>query len=339
MEKLKVLLVAGSFEMSKCLNKILDADAELEIVAEANNAYTARDKIIECKPEVMLLCHDLPRMPGIVFLRKLMPQRAIRTLVVAEAKYEDAAYDAGAVDFVACGKDISTLEDSNICYRLKKMAGPERHILRQNISQPELHLPRNSVKTNENTIIAMGASTGGTEAMAKVIRGLRKDIPGIVMVQHMPEGFTQMYAQRLDHEGEVTVKEAKTGDIVKTGQVLLAPGDKQMRLVKVNGMYQVECRYGPKVSGHCPSVDELFHSVAKVAGKDAIGVLMTGMGSDGAKGLLAMKKAGARTIGQNQETCVVYGMPKVAYEIGAVDWQVPLEQIAQKIYYLLDKKC
>ena len=159
----------------------------------------------------------------------------------------------------------------------------------------------------------------------------------MVMVQHMPEGFTQMYAQRLDHEGEVNVKEAKTGDVVKAGQVLLAPGDKQMRVVKVNGVYQVECRYGPKVSGHCPSVDVLFESVAKVAGKDAIGVLMTGMGSDGAKGLLEMKRAGARTIGQDEESCVVYGMPRVAYEIGAVNWQVPLDQIAQKIYYLLDK--
>ena len=175
--------------------------------------------------------------------------------------------------------------------------------------------------------------------MAKVIRGLKRDIPGVVMVQHMPEGFTQMYAQRLDQEGEVTVKEAKTGDVVKTGQVLLAPGDKQMRVVKVNGVYQVECRSGQKVSGHCPSVDVLFQSVAKAAGKDAIGVLMTGMGSDGAKGLLEMKRAGARTIGQDEESCVVYGMPKVAYELGAVSWQVPLEQIAQKIYYLLDKKC
>ena len=157
------------------------------------------------------------------------------------------------------------------------------------------------------------------------------------MVQHMPEGYTQMYARRLDCEGEVSVKEAVSGDVVKPGQILLAPGDKQMRVVKINGRYQVECRYGPRVTGHCPSVDALFESVARTAGKEAIGVLMTGMGSDGAKGLLAMKNAGARTIGQDEKTCVVYGMPKVAYEIGAVNWQVPLEQIAQKIYYLLDK--
>ena len=339
MGKLKVLLVAGSLEMSKCLGRILGADTELEVVAEANNAYTARDWIIEYNPEVMLLCHDLPRMSGIDFLRKLMPQRAVRTLVIAESKYEDAAYDAGALDFIACDREISILDRQNICQRLKNIAGPDWLNVRQKIYQPVSRLPRSSVKVSTNTIIAMGASTGGTEAMAKVIRGLKRDIPGVVMVQHMPEGFTQMYAQRLDQEGEVTVKEAKTGDVVKTGQVLLAPGDKQMRVVKVNGVYQVECRSGQKVSGHCPSVDVLFQSVAKAAGKDAIGVLMTGMGSDGAKGLLEMKRAGARTIGQDEESCVVYGMPKVAYELGAVSWQVPLEQIAQKIYYLLDKKC
>ena len=188
------------------------------------------------------------------------------------------------------------------------------------------------------SVIAIGASTGGTEAIATVVRGLRKDIPGIVMVQHMPEGYTQMYAHRLDNEGEVSVKEAVSGDVVKPGQILLAPGDKQMRIVKINGRYQVECKHGPRVTGHCPSVDALFESVARVAGKEAIGVLMTGMGSDGAKGLLAMKNAGARTIGQDEKTCIVYGMPKVAYEIGAVKWQVPLDQIAQKIYYLLDKR-
>ena len=157
----------------------------------------------------------------------------------------------------------------------------------------------------------------------------------MVLVQHMPEGFTKMYAQRLDHEGEVSVKEAVSGDVVRQGQILLAPGDKQMRIVKINGRYQVECKYGPRVSGHCPSVDALFESVARVAGKEAIGVLMTGMGSDGAKGLLAMRNAGARTIGQDEKTCIVYGMPKVAYDIGAVQYQMELSSITNKIYGLL----
>ncbi|MDE6053680.1 MAG: chemotaxis-specific protein-glutamate methyltransferase CheB [Lachnospiraceae bacterium] len=348
MEKLKVLLVAGNLEMRRHLSGILSADPELDVVAEVNNAYAARDKIIECDPDVMLLSQDLPRMPGITFLGKLMPQRSIATIVIAEPQYEDAAYRAGARDFIACGENYEILEHENICNRLKKAAGGEWLSAAKRAPVPIMtSVFRNAVNTVDSnngnqpvttSIIAIGASTGGTEAIATVVRGLRKDIPGIVMVQHMPEGYTQMYARRLDGEGEVSVKEAVSGDVVKPGQILLAPGDKQMRIVKINGRYQVECKYGPRVTGHCPSVDALFESVARVAGKEAIGVLMTGMGSDGAKGLLAMKNAGALTIGQDEKTCIVYGMPKVAYEIGAVKWQVPLEQIAQKIYYLLDKR-
>ncbi|MDE6221964.1 MAG: chemotaxis-specific protein-glutamate methyltransferase CheB [Lachnospiraceae bacterium] len=342
MGKLKVLLVVGNLEMRRRLSSILDADLDLDIVAEVNNAYTARDKIIECDPEVMLLCQDLPRMPGIVFLEKLMPQRSIATLVIAEQQFEDAAYRAGARDFIACGRNYEMLEYENICNRLKKAAGGEWFAAATKTPIPIMtHSSRTTCSGNSSvitSIIAIGASTGGTEAIATVVRGLRKDIPGIVMVQHMPEGYTQMYAQRLNNEGEVSVKEAVSGDVVRPGQILLAPGDKQMRIVKINGRYQVECKHGPRVTGHCPSVDALFESVARIAGKEAIGVLMTGMGSDGAKGLLAMKNAGARTIGQDEKTCIVYGMPKVAYEIGAVNWQVTLEQIAQNIYYLLDKK-
>lgn len=342
MEKLKVLLVVANLEMRRHLCGILAADVELDVVAEANNAYTARDKIIECDPDVMLLCHDLPRMPGITFLGKLMPQRSTATVVIAESRFEDEAYRAGAKDFVACGDHYEALENENICSRLKKAAGGDWIVpIRKPLVPAVIQGARNICNAAEavtTSIIAIGASTGGTEAIATVVRGLRKDIPGIVMVQHMPEGYTQMYAHRLDNEGEVSVKEAVSGDVVRPGQILLAPGDKQMRIVKINGRYQVECKHGPRVTGHCPSVDALFESVARVAGNEAIGVLMTGMGSDGAKGLLAMRNAGARTIGQDEKTCIVYGMPKVAYEIGAVKWQVPLEQIAQKIYYLLDKR-
>ncbi len=341
MEKLKVLLVVGNLEMRRHLSGILYADPDLDVVAEANNAYMARDKIIEYDPDVMLLCHDLPRMSGITFLGKLMPQRSTATLVIAEPQFEDEAYRAGAKDFIACGDNYEILAHENICNRLRKAAGGDWFAAAKRVSALTVpHTFRNVGNGADVTtsVIAIGASTGGTEAIATVVRGLRKDIPGIVMVQHMPEGYTQMYAHRLDNEGEVSVKEAVSGDVVKPGQILLAPGDKQMRIVKINGRYQVECKHGPRVTGHCPSVDALFESVARVAGKEAIGVLMTGMGSDGAKGLLAMKNAGARTIGQDEKTCIVYGMPKVAYEIGAVKWQVPLDQIAQKIYYLLDKR-
>lgn len=333
MRELKVLLVSGSYELSDSIKKILEADKELVLVAEANNAYIARDKILECKPDVMLLSHDLPRMSGITFLERLMPQFPVPTVVIAAPGLEEEAYEAGARDFVAFDdvglKDYKPLTKAKIPERLHQAVYP-------GIDKRSTSFYRGIGDCGRN-IIAMGASTGGTEAIHQVIKELRSDIPGIVMVQHMPVGFTAMYAERLNNECEVEVREAKSGDVVKKGQVLLAPGDKQMRLVKVNGMYQVECRPGPKVSGHCPSVDVLFESVAKVAGKDAIGVLMTGMGRDGAKGLLEMRKQGAVTIGQDEKTCIVYGMPKEAYEIGAVTYQVPLGQIAQKLYYILGK--
>ncbi len=173
------------------------------------------------------------------------------------------------------------------------------------------------------------------EQKLEVVKQFRRDIPGVVIVQHMPPGFTKMYAERLNNQCTVSVKEAETGDRVLQGQVLIAPGDRQMRVVKVGNMYQVECRGTEKVSGHCPSVDVLFESVAKVAGNKAIGVILTGMGADGSKGLLQMRKAGAQTIGQNEATCVVYGMPKVAYDIGAVQYQTGITAVTGKIYSLL----
>ncbi len=187
-------------------------------------------------------------------------------------------------------------------------------------------------------VVAIGASTGGTEAIFSVVQNFGTDIPGVVIVQHMPPGFTNMYAKRLDNQCRVVVKEAETGDQVKPGHVLIAPGgDRHMRLVKVNGVYQVECKAGPKVNGHCPSVDVLFDSVARVAGPKALGIILTGMGGDGAKGLLEMRRAGARTIGQDESTCVVYGMPKVAYDLGAVEYQEKLQDVAKRAYAVLGR--
>lgn len=328
MRKLKVLLVTGSLGISNALKKILERNRELVLAAEANNAYIARDKILECRPDVMLLDNSLPRMSGITFLERLMPQYPIPAVVIAKQALEKEAYQAGARDVVVFEDngtgDYTSLVKADIPHRLHQAVYPGIDRKNSNVFRRNGNWSRN--------IIAMGASTGGTEALYQVIKGLHHDVPGIVMVQHMPEGFTEMYAQRLNNECHIEVREAKTGDIVRSGLALLAPGDKQMRLVKVHDMYQVECRPGPKVSGHCPSVDVLFESVAKTAGKDAIGVLMTGMGKDGATGLLEMKKHGAVTIGQDEKTCVVYGMPKEAFDIGAVDYQVPLGQIAQKLY-------
>lgn len=344
MRRIKVLLVAGNCRLLEALNRVVSTDKELHIVAQAGNAYTARDMILENNPDVMLLCDDLPRMKGITFLAKLMPQYPVRTVVLCDLEREKAAYDAGAVAAVMLslnGKESDgELDEIFVMQRLNehlKKAYYPHGIPAASDTFSSTYYPSGKVYSSVG-VIAMGASTGGTEAIYQVVKEFRKDIPGIVMVQHMPPGFTQMYAQRLNQECEIDAKEAVTGDIVRRGQVLLAPGDKQMRLVKINGVYQVECRVGPKVSGHCPSVDVLFESVARIAGKDAVGVLMTGMGRDGAQGLYQMHKAGAVTIGQDEKSCVVYGMPKVAYDMGAVTYQVPLEQIAQKLYYILDKK-
>lgn len=344
MRRIKVLLVAGNCRLLESLNRVVSTDKELHIVAQAGNAYTARDMILENNPDVMLLCDDLPRMKGITFLAKLMPQYPVRTVVLCDLEREKAAYDAGAAAAVMLslsGKESDGELDEILAMQkvnehLKKAYYPYGIPAASDVLS-NTYYPSGKVYSSVG-VIAMGASTGGTEAIYQVVKEFRKDIPGIVMVQHMPPGFTQMYAQRLNQECEIDAKEAVTGDIVRRGQVLLAPGDKQMRLVKINGVYQVECRVGPKVSGHCPSVDVLFESVARIAGKDAVGVLMTGMGRDGAQGLYQMHKAGAVTIGQDEKSCVVYGMPKVAYDMGAVTYQVPLEQIAQKLYYILDKK-
>lgn len=336
MRKVKVLLVSGSYELSSALKKIVTEDRRLALVAQAHDAYAARDAIIEYEPDVMLLSNDIPRMEGIVFLQKLMPQYPLPTILLAPKNLEEEAYEAGAADFVGfCADNIDPyekLENEMLGERLIKALYPSWKGEEEKEISKKQGVP-------SDFVIAIGASTGGTDAIVEVVRHLKPDIPGVVAVIHMPEGFTNLYAQRLNEECEVHVREAKSGDVVKNGEVLLAPaGDKHMRLVKVNGVYQVECRQGPKVSGHCPSVDALFHSVAKVAGKNSLGVILTGMGRDGAEGLLAMRKAGAMTIGQDEKSCVVYGMPKAAFDIGAVVKQASLGQIAHKIHYFLDKK-
>ncbi len=336
MRRVKVLLVSGSYELSSALKKIITEDRRLTLVAQTQDAYAARDAIIEYEPDVMLLCNNLPRMEGLTFLRKLMPQYPLPTLVIAAVGLEEEAYDAGTADFVGFNEEhkdpYTLLSHEMLGERLIRAVYPDWKENNQTTKSKKQGNP-------SDFVIAIGASTGGTDAIEQVVRQLKPDVPGVVAVLHMPEGFTNLYAQRLNEECEVTVREARSGDVVRNGQVLLAPaGDKHMRLVKINGVYQVECRMGPKVSGHCPSVDVLFESVARAAGRDAIGVILTGMGRDGADGLLAMRKAGAMTIGQDEQSCVVYGMPKAAYDIGAVTRQAPLWQIAHKIHYFLDLK-
>ncbi len=338
MRKIKVLVVDDSMLFRNLLVQSLSEDPYIEVVAQAGDAYAARDAILKYRPDVMTLDVEMPRMGGIEFLRRLLPQYPLPVVVISalSEKVFDAM-EAGAVDFVC---KPNSIERDKVSAFLRKELGTKIKIastVKVGRMKRAESFPVNRASTawNNNMIVAIGASTGGTEAIFEVVRQFRRDIPGVVIVQHMPPGFTQMYANRLNNQCQVAVKEAVTGDRVLPGQVLIAPGDKQMRLLKVNGVYQVECRPGEKVSGHCPSVDVLFSSVAKSAGKDAVGVILTGMGGDGAKGMLEMRKAGAVTIGQNEASCVVYGMPKVAYDIGAVQYQAELSQIANKVYSVL----
>ena len=341
MRSIKVLIVDDSLVFRELLVQNLSRDPAITVVATAKDPYEARDAIIRHKPDVMTLDVELPRMSGIEFLRKLMPQYPLPVVVISALS--DRVFDAmnaGAVDFV--GKPTVTnrtqLEEfirNELLVKIKiastaKIGNIKKKIQGQNYNGPQVF--------KNNLLVAIGASTGGTEAIFEVVKGFGPDIPGVVIVQHMPQGFTGMYAKRLNDQCRVRVKEAQTGDRVLPGHVLIAPGgDQHMRLVKVNGAYQVECRSGPRVNGHCPSVDVLFESVAKTAKKDAVGIILTGMGGDGAKGLLAMRSAGAKTIGQDESSCVVYGMPKVAYDIGAVEQQVKLAEISARTYMLLNK--
>jgi len=341
MRQVRVLVVEDSMVFRELLVQNLNADPAITVVATARDPFEARDAIIKYKPDVMTLDIELPKMNGIDFLKKLMPQHPLPVVVISSLsnKVFDAM-NAGAVDFVAkpSGANRQQIEAFiNKELRVKVKVASIAKV--SNWKKAPIQEPAGRLDgEKKDMIVAIGASTGGTEAIATVLKEFDTDIPGVVVVQHMPPGFTEMYAQRLNEQCRVRVKEAKSGDVVLPGQVLIAPGgDAHMHLVKVNGTYQVVLKKGEKVNGHCPAVDVLFHSVAETAGKNAVGIILTGMGGDGAKGLLEMRQAGARTIGQDESTCVVYGMPKVAYDLKAVEYQERLPEIAKRTYSVLSK--
>lgn len=334
MKQIKVLVVDDSVLFRQMISRGLNQDSDIKVVATAGDPFQARDMILRFEPDVMTLDVEMPRMNGIDFLRKLMPQYPIPTVMISslnEAVFD--AMDAGAVDFVnkpvdAQAEDIKKWISQELIAKIKIASTIQVGKTKKESGAKVASYGR----TYTGKVLAIGASTGGTEAIFEVVKKFNTDIPGTVIVQHMPPGFTKMYADRLNNQCKVAVKEAQNGDLVEQGKVLIAPGDKHMRLTRTGGIYRVEVKEGEKVSGHCPSVDVLFHSVAVAAASDAVGVILTGMGSDGAKGLLEMRRAGAKTIGQDKESCVVYGMPKVAFDIGAVAQQVSLENIASKVY-------
>jgi Chemotaxis response regulator containing a CheY-like receiver domain and a methylesterase domain len=334
--KIRVLVVDDSLVFREAIIRGIDADIMIEVIARASDPFEARDKILEYEPDVMTCDVEMPKMNGIEFIRRLLPQYAIPVIVVSSLS--DAVFDAmnaGAVDFVAKPNNKNPGDMQAFIQELvaKIKIAASSHVTQQTIANTKSIIQPSGFAPNK--IIAIGSSTGGTEALANLLMQLPANIPGILIVQHIPPVFSRMFAERLDNQTLLHVKEAQNGDYLETGKVLIAPGDQHMRIKKIGDKYKVEVFTGDKVNGHCPSVDILFDSVAKEAGNHAVGIILTGMGYDGAKGLLSMKRKGARTIGQDEKSCVVYGMPKVAYDIGAVEKQASLGNIPSVLYQML----
>ncbi|MDD2221506.1 MAG: chemotaxis response regulator protein-glutamate methylesterase [Clostridia bacterium] len=337
-KKIRVLIVDDSLVFREVLSKSISADPLLEVVAKATDPFDARDKILEFEPDVMTCDVEMPKMNGIDFIRRLLPQYPLPVVVVSSVS--NAVFEAmnvGAIDFVtkpnvSNPKDIERFINELIAKI--KVAATAKVTVAPSLPAGKIG---DNCKMDMKKIIAMGASTGGTEALFNILKCLPASIPGIVIVQHIPPIFSRMFAERLNDQTQLNVKEAQNGDYVEPGKVLIAPGDQHMIIKKIGDRYKINVFPGDKVNGHCPSVEVLFESVAKEAKNNAIGVILTGMGCDGAKGLLSMRRAGARTIGQDEHSSVVYGMPKAAYTIGAVEQQAPLNKISQLLYALLNK--
>lgn len=333
LKKIKVLIVDDSILFRKMLESNISKDPYIDVIGTAVDAMDAMQKIEELNPDVVTLDVEMPKLNGIEFLKKLMPRHPVPVVVVSSLPINALdALSAGAVDFVKKPlvqnpSDLSNfMRELSIKVKIASTAkvGRRPPVLTPSASSAPVSL---SSHTPSDIIIAIGASTGGTESILEVVRGLPATTPGIVIVQHMPPVFTQMYAQRLDKLCKMRVKEAENGDRVERGKIIIAAGEYQMSVRKDSRGYYVDSKQGARVNGHCPSVDVLFDSVALIARNKALGVILTGMGADGAKGLLKMRNAGAYTIGQDKDSCVVYGMPMVAFDIGGVAKQLPLNQI------------
>jgi two-component system chemotaxis response regulator CheB len=335
-KKSKVLIVDDSVLFREVLSRAISADPTLKVIASATDPFDAKDKILQFEPDVMTCDVEMPRMNGIEFIQRLLPQYPLPVVVVSSIS--DMVFDAlnaGAVDFVV-KPDITNSASierfiNELIAKIKVAASAK---VSMQPSQGSMGFGFND-KLDFTKIVAIGASTGGTEAIYQVLKQLPDQMPGILIVQHIPPVFSRIFAERLSKQTQLQVKEAENGDWVQPGKVLIAPGDQHLSIKKVGDSYKVNVAGGDKVNGHCPSVDVLFESVAKQTKGNAVGIILTGMGSDGAKGLLTMRCLGARTIGQDEQSSVVYGMPKVAYEIGAVEKQAHLSRIPQLLFQAL----
>ena len=350
--KKRVLIVDDSAVVRQTIAEIVNAHPDLEVMATANDPFQAAERLRREVPDVIVLDVEMPRMDGITFLRRLMAQRPLPVVICSTLVGDGsatflAALEAGAVDVIQ-KPNLSTrqfLEDSSIRIQDAILAAAHARLSRRRPVQhgeklsADAVLPpsrRGAMVQTTHKVVAIGASTGGTEALRRVLQAMPRTAPPIVVVQHMPEAFTSGFARRLDDLCEITVREARDGDSVLPGQALIAPGSAHMLLARSGATYRVQVREGPLVNRHRPSVDVLFRSVSRVAGANALGVIMTGMGDDGARGLKEMRDSGARTIGQNEASCVVYGMPAEAKRQGAVEREVDLGDIAATIMRLVE---
>jgi len=360
-QKIKVLIVDDSAVVRKILSSALSKYQDIEIVGTAPDPFIARNKILQFKPNVLTLDVEMPKMDGITFLNKLMTHYPIPTIMVSSLTQEgcDAtlkALEVGAVDFVAkptsrLGSDIENVIDelytkikyaSKVRLSQKNIAGANGNNNHSQAIHSMVHSSiqsdngkNNTVFKGTNKVIFIGASTGGTEALKDVLIKMPPDSPAIAIVQHMPEIFTKAFAKRLNSLCSITVKEGKNDDSLIPGQAIIAPGNYHMSIRKNGAMYRIETNQHAPIHHQRPAVNVLFDSAAKYVGPNAIGIIMTGMGSDGATGLLNMKESGAKTIAQDEDSCVVFGMPKEAIKLGAADRIVPLNKIPENILSFL----
>lgn len=344
-ERVRVFIVDDSAVVRKLMTELLGSSPGIEVIGSAADPIFALRKMERDWPDVILLDIEMPRMDGLTFLRKIMAERPTPVIICSTLTEQGAsasveALSAGAVQVIAKPRlnFQGFLSESGASVIKAVTAAARARPRRRAVPRPSI--PRNSVLRStplkpvhgtSRQIVAIGASTGGTTALEGILTALPSQCPPIVIVQHMPEKFTAAFAQRLNQICACEVKEAVHADVLRDGLVLIAPGGKQMEVRPAAGRYMVSVREGPAVSGHRPSVDVLFRSVARTAGAQAVGVIMTGMGRDGAQGLLSMRQAGARTAAQNQDSCVVFGMPKEAIALGAAEEILPLDSIADYI--------
>jgi len=344
--KIKVLLVDDSAVMRQVLADVLTRDPGIEVMAAVPDPIFAMRRMEAAWPDVIVLDVEMPRMDGISFLRKLMTERPTpvvmcSTLTEKGAETTLQALAAGAIEVVTKPrvglKEFLHEEAAHLIEVVKSAARarPDRlgAARGRRPAKPAPAPVSTAMSHTTDRVVAIGTSTGGTQALEVVLSDLTRVVPGIVIVQHMPEKFTQAFANRLDSLCDIEVREARNGDRVIPGCALIAPGGHHMLLNRSGAHYHVEVKDGPLINRHRPSVDVLFRSVAKHAGANALGIIMTGMGDDGAEGLLEMHQAGARTVAQDEQSCIVYGMPKEAIRRGGVDLQLPLDAISQEIIH------